>query len=368
MSIVKIIVPRLTNKGGIANYYNALSPYLTSRAEYIYRGKTKQKEFIFHSVWRILTDYLAYCKKTHTKETKAVIINSSLGIGGFLRDGFYFFITPGRVKKIVFFRGWNPDFEKKIEKSMLLKRWLSFTFLKADHIIVLSSEFKKKIIEWGYKKSVSAETTIVDENLLAGFDFKSITHYRNRLKYFNILYLGNVSKAKGVWELISSIDELYNQKMNAKLTYIIAGNGAELKRMEDYAQNKHLPVQFPGYVRGKDKQKAFKQAHLYVFPSVHGEGMPNSVLEAMAFGLPVITTKVGGIPDFFEDDKMGLFLENREPEHIAEKIKYLLDRPKLMQQISEYNYNYAKEHFYASKVASRLENIINSVTEGVNDK
>jgi len=368
MSIVKIIVPRLTNKGGIANYYNALSPYLTSKAEYIYRGKTKQKEFIFYSVWRILTDYLAYCKKTHTKETKAVIINSSLGIGGFLRDGFYFFITPGRVKKIVFFRGWNPDFEKKIEKSMLLKKWLSFTFLKADHIIVLSSEFKKKIIEWGYKKSVSAETTIVDENLITGFDLKSITQHSNSLKLFNILYLGNVSKEKGVWEFIGAVEKLSTKKTDAEIKYIVAGNGMELRNLKKYTHNKQIPVQFPGYVQAKKKQEMFKNAHLYVFPSIHGEGMPNSVLEAMAFGLPVITTRVGGIPDFFEDGKMGLFLDSREPEHIAEKIRYLLERPRLMQQISEYNYNYAKEHFYASKVASRVENIINIVTEGVNDK
>jgi len=79
--------------------------------------------------------------------------------------------------------------------------------------------------------------------------------------------------------------------------------------------------------------------------------------------LPVITTRVGGIPDFFEDGKMGLFLDNREPEHIAEKIRYLLDRPELMEQMSKYNFEYAKEHFYASKVAKRLEKIISSVIE-----
>ena len=87
-------------------------------------------------------------------------------------------------------------------------------------------------------------------------------------------------------------------------------------------------------------------------------------LEAMAFGLPIITTRVGGIPDFFEDGKMGLFLDSREPEHIAEKIRYLLDRPELMQQMSKYNFEYAKEHFYASKVAKRLEAIIDQVVKG----
>jgi len=58
---------------------------------------------------------------------------------------------------------------------------------------------------------------------------------------------------------------------------------------------------------------------------------------------------------------MGFFLESREPAHIAEKITYLLERPMLMKQISKYNYYYAKEHFYASKVAKRFESIIESV-------
>jgi len=360
MSIVKILVPRLDNKGGIANYYKALRPFLSSKAEYLFRGKIKQKEFVLISVLRLLNDYIKYCKKTFEKETKAVIINPSLGVGGFLRDGIYLLITPKKVKKIVFFRGWNPDYEKKIEKSTLLKQWLSFTFLRADHIIVLSSEFKKKIIEWGYKNSVSIETTIVDENLLSGFDFKNIMHYRKKLKSINILYLGNVSKEKGVWEFIGAIEKLADQKTETKINCVIAGNGSELNKLKDYVRNKQLPVQFSGYVMEQEKQETFKQAHLYIFPSAY-EGMPNSVLEAMAFGLPVITTRVGGIPDFFEDEKMGLFLNNREPEHIADKIWYLLERPELMEQMSEYNYNYAKENFYASKVAERLKKIIKEV-------
>ena len=235
------------------------------------------------------------------------------------------------------------------------------SFLRADHIIVLSSEFKNKLHKWGYEGPVSLGSTLVEENLLEGEDFESLSNFRHKSKNINILYLGNVSKAKGVWEVVEAYKILSKHGGLQNLKCIIAGDGQELTGLVSISRVQNLDIAFPGYVKEKQKTATFKNAHLYVFPSLHGEGMPNSLLEAMAFGLPVITTRVGGIPDFFEDGKMGLFLENREPEHIAEKIRYLLERPELMRQMSKYNFEYAKERFYAGKVARRFENIVESV-------
>ncbi len=63
-------------------------------------------------------------------------------------------------------------------------------------------------------------------------------------------------------------------------------------------------MRFLGHVSGAAKTQAFRAADIYLFTSL-AEGMPNSVLEAMAFGLPIVTRPVGGIRDFFEDGRMG---------------------------------------------------------------
>lgn len=356
----KILVPRLYNMGGVSNYYRTLQDYLGPEYEYIYRGNVSKNESGLKIIWRMLKDYAVFFKKTHSG-TQAIIINLSLGTSGFFRDGLYFKLSPGKAKKIIFFRGWSPEFEKKIDASGTLIYWLKRTFLRADHIIVLSSEFKSKLIEWGYNKSISIETTLVDESLLEDESFESLTQSKKTIDHINILYLGNISKAKGVWEIADAIKLVKRKPGIERIKCTIAGEGKELNLLRSSTVADTLDFAFPGYVKGKEKAEVLKNAHLYVFPSAHDEGMPNSVLEAMAFGLPIITTRVGGIPDFFEDGKMGFFLDNRDPKHISEKIAYLIQRPELMKQVSEYNYHYAKKHFYSGKVARRLESIVSSV-------
>ena len=348
------LVPRLNNSGGVANYYKALKPYLKENHKFVFRGKKKSEKIPFV---RFISDYYKYLISAWpAKKKKIIIISTSLGQGSVFRDGLYAWLCPGSAKKIIFFRGWDPEFQVKIEKSGLLKKWVRKTFLTADHIIVLSSKFKEKLIKWGYKKEISIETTLVDENLVKDFD---IAQKGNNTK--KLLFLSAVTKSKGIMEALEAFQILATRK--SELIFHIAGDGAAMPDIKSEIELKKIQgISLLGYVTGNKKAEAFKNADLFIFPSYH-EGMPNAVLEAMAFGLPVITTRVGGLPDFFEDGKMGLFLDNHNPEHIAERIQYLLERPELMKEMSEYNYQYAKERFYAGKVARRLEAIIESVAQ-----
>jgi glycosyltransferase involved in cell wall biosynthesis len=89
--------------------------------------------------------------------------------------------------------------------------------------------------------------------------------------------------------------------------------------------------------------------------------MPNSVLEAMGFGLPVITTPVGGIIDFFEDNKNGLFVKMKSSISIKDKVELLINDKLLMRNIAVRNHQYARENFKASVVAKRNEEIFKTI-------
>jgi len=75
----------------------------------------------------------------------------------------------------------------------------------------------------------------------------------------------------------------------------------------------------------------------------------------MAFGLPVITRPVGGLKDFFENDKMGYMIENLDPKEYAAQIEQLIKDVYKANEISDYNKQYAKKHFMASKIAPLIE-------------
>ena len=120
-----------------------------------------------------------------------------------------------------------------------------------------------------------------------------------------------------------------------------------------------------GALSGEERLRAYRKADFF-FPS-YGEGMPTVVLEAMAFGLPVVTRRVGGLVDFFEDGKMGRITDSLDPNVYADMIEPFLNNPEYCLRTSYYNYQYAQEHFLATKVGRKIEMTINIKNNLSND-
>ncbi len=205
---------------------------------------------------------------------------------------------------------------------------------------------------------ISTLTTKVYDKLLDGFDVLQRT---GDVK--NILFLARVEKEKGIYMAIETYLLLKQKFPYLKLT--IVGGGSELENVTEYIIEKQLPdISIRGTLNGGSLIEAYRNSSLYLFPTFHGEGMPTSVLEAMAFGLPVITRKVGGLADFFEDGKMGYITESYDPKDFSDAIERYIKDEGLTRRVSLYNYQYAKEHFYASKVAQKMEKTVKSFIYG----
>ena len=147
----------------------------------------------------------------------------------------------------------------------------------------------------------------------------------------------------------------------------VAGDGTILSDLKELATSLNLSqsqVNFIGDIRGERKAHVFNENHIYCFPSSYGEGLPNSVLEALAFGLPVLTRPVGGLPDIFKDGKMGYLVEGKSPEEIADCLEKMIGNREKMVNMGINNAKYAKEHFMASIVAERLQKIYADVIGG----
>jgi len=226
---------------------------------------------------------------------------------------------------------------------------------------VLASEFKERLRTWGFEKKLFLETTVVDEAL---FDLQTVEWIHHKLyeerSVISILFLARIEKDKGILEAVKAFSLL--KKKYPELNMFIAGDGAFLPDVNEYIHDEGIrDIHVKGYLEGDEKKRLFLDSDLYLFPSRYGEGLPNSVLEAMAFGLPIVTTPVGGIKDFFEDGKMGFSTENTAPEILAAFLEKLITDKTSRSRISSYNFEYARRRFMTTQVSERLNSIYRDI-------
>lgn len=174
-----------------------------------------------------------------------------------------------------------------------------------------------------------------------------------RAAQLDVLFMSRLVPGKGLTEAIQAYALLKKSVPDATLTIAGAGSGREGAERQATGLR---DVRFLGHVDDEAKKRAFYDANVYLFTS-ESEGMPTVVLEAMAHGLPVVTSAVGGLVNFFEHGRMGFMTESRDPAVYAGYMAKLSENPGHRYQISDYNCAYAEEHFAASKVAAKLQDI-----------
>lgn len=341
---VLVTIPNLSSPGGVIFYWQAIWPTLSNYNQA--NWQTMEVGGYGKNIFLAFKDQWKFYKKI-TLNTDLVVLNPSLGFKSFFRDAIFAKqLQRKKIPFVVFFHGWEPSFEKEVSKKYV--RFFINSFGKASKIIVLSSDFKEKLLEWGYKGEIIIETTAVDNSLTKNynFDLKSTSNGTIR-----ILFLSRLILDKGGHITMEAFKNLRKKYTNIKLT--IAGDGPEYDNIKDFAQ-KEEDIIMTGHVTGLAKRILFENTDIYCLPTCLGEGLPISVLEAMAFGIPVITTRVGGLKDFFEDGKMGFFIDIRDAKSLENSLVQLISNPEKMKEIGNYNHEYAENNLMGDKVAKRI--------------
>ena len=138
-----------------------------------------------------------------------------------------------------------------------------------------------------------------------------------------LLSVGRLSLEKGHAELMRAIAEVY-ALLDEPVRLVLVGDGPERARLEALAEALGIgdAITFAGHQ--SDVRPYYAIADLFVLPS-HSEGSPNVLLEAMAFGIPVVATAVGGIPEIVTDEESALLVRAHHPQAMAAAIVRLLD-------------------------------------------
>ncbi|HAT4124676.1 TPA: glycosyltransferase family 4 protein [Clostridium perfringens] len=270
------------------------------------------------------------------KDIKVIHIHTASGMSFYRKK---IFVDIGFIlKKIVILHihgGGFKDFY--FEKSNIRKqKTITKTLNKCNCIIVLSDNWKN-IIEKISKTFIIVINNSINEQEIINRNLKS-----NR-----IVFIGRVEKEKGIYDLIEVSKKIV--QYNSQIKFIICGDG-ELENIRILIKRFNLENNFEllGWVDNKDILRELKKAEIFVLPS-HKEAMPISILEAMSCGVPIISTKVGSIPEFIIDGKNGFLFNAGNINQFNEKILKILNNEDIRKRISKNNLKDVNEK-YSNKI------------------
>ena len=207
----------------------------------------------------------------------------------------------------------SPDFADSIilpsEKTYWYKDWCDESEI-ADYILAGSSFVKRTLVNNG----ISADK-IFTANYGVDTELFSEKEYDKFSGKFRVLFVGGIMQRKGIAYLLEAVKRLDLPGIELILCGNILGSGDGLRSYSGYYN--HI-----GSMPHKLMPKVYQRADVFVMPSLI-EGLAQVNLEALASGLPIITTANSGAADFLEDGIQGFLVPIRDPESIAERIEYL---------------------------------------------
>lgn len=218
-----------------------------------------------------------------------------------------------------------------LEKSRFMRSFVPTVFRQCDIVMCQTQTWKQ------FYQSISGlpdNRFVVIPNWIDLEPYLHIPVQRKRADgRVSILFLGRIEHNKGVYDLAEAVKMFYDDLKYCR--FIICGTGSEAETFKEKIADlalSHL-FEFRGWVHGPEKIKAFQDADIFVIPS-YREGLPNSLLEAMASGVAIVATEVGGIPDILNDNS-GVLIQPGDVESLGRAIVELGKSAELREQFGQ---------------------------------
>lgn len=185
----------------------------------------------------------------------------------------------------------------------------------------------------------------------------------NKLK---ILFLSNLIKTKGIYVLLEACSSLREKSQDFICT--IVGKEGDISKAQLLAQIKAQQLEeyvyYAGPKYGPDKIQAYREADIFTFPTYYpNECQPLVIIEAMQFGLPVVATREGSIPEMIADGETGFLVKRENREELSEKLEILIQDAQLRQKMGVKARERYLQKYAISKFETRLVSVINEILE-----
>ena len=285
---------------------------------------------------------------------KLVLVPISQTTMGFMKDAVYIWISALCFRKVVVqLRG--SDFQNWQNRSSRLVRSLTrFTLKRTAGVIVLGNNLRHL-----FEPYYPTERIFVVPNG-RNFEFPPPNPDRTEL---HIQYIANYLPSKGIKQVLEAVKWL---KDNGVSSFRVSAAGAwdnQDYRLECEALVKEhsLPVTLGPVITGTDKWQALSDADVFIFTPNKPEGHPWVIVEALAAGLPIISSDQGAIVESVPDREVGYIVDPTDPEDIAQKLTLLLENPERRAQMGAAARKHYEQHFTEDHLVTNMARVFNTL-------
>jgi len=186
-----------------------------------------------------------------------------------------------------------------------------------------------------------------------------------------ILTLGNLIPQKGTWDLLEALSAPTLKQKGYRI--VIAGDGPLKGELMRQASSLGVEAQFLGAVDNREVLRLYREADLFVLPCAtgrdgHHDGIPVVLMEAMACGVPVISTRLSGIPELIEDGKSGILVPEKDPRGLSGAIGRLSDDADMRRRFSVEGRKKVVNEFEIRDIAQQLFDLFSSCAAGKGER
>ena len=245
-------------------------------------------------------------------------------------------------KKIILHLHVGNQLEREQEQKNKLFRWC---MMKADVIVLLAHRFENIL------KELYEEITTPTVVIYNPCDKVSPIPYYQHNK--TILYAGAFTHNKAVDVLIDAFSIVHKKHPDWRLQLLGSGSEERLyrKKIKDYHIEKN--VEMPGYLTGKAKSIFFQKAGIYTMCS-YLEGLPMVVIEAWSYGVPVVSTPVGGLSELLSEGNNCFSFDFGSVDELAKKLDLLMGNYEMREKMSAFSIDFAAQNFSMNVINNHL--------------
>jgi glycosyltransferase involved in cell wall biosynthesis len=249
----------------------------------------------------------------------------------------------------------GSEMEDFVAKRGVIGRWLiARTLCSADRVVVLSESWRKFVIDLSPNAKVETVFNFVNVPEIGQVPHRTVGDP------LRLAFLGLIGERKGIFDLLKVVGSL-EAKRPGCIHLLVGGNG-EVDRLRDTVRELGLThcVEVLGWIDADARRALLTNCHALALPS-YNEGLPMALLEAMSYGLPTLTTGVGGIPELVCDGEQGFLVEPGDVDGMVAHLESWIDDEETRKRMGQASRSRVKRDFSAATAVAKLDAVYRAV-------